>query len=194
MAGQLPARKRRPQRGVEARLKAGDGGDVGPGPAVEDVTDGLPVDAQLVGGRPSAPAAGVQSGGQAAGDGLDDCCGDVVDESVGPVLRIAGQFPGRTGARRPSDHASTLLLVEVVRDLSGRLSCHYSWSMALDAATSSVIDGYAPREASAVWDAVGPLVRAVVAATVARLSVLGGGSAARRRPAGHLGGGPRCGP
>ncbi|CAM5323342.1 hypothetical protein GCM10010334_32310 [Streptomyces finlayi] len=41
--------------------------------------------------------------------------------------------------------------------------------MALDAATSSVIDAYAPREASAVWDVVAPLVRAVVAATAARV-------------------------
>lgn len=41
--------------------------------------------------------------------------------------------------------------------------------MALDPATSSVIDAYAPREPAAAWDEVGPLVKTVVAATVERV-------------------------
>ncbi|MFE0102960.1 hypothetical protein [Streptomyces sp. NPDC059009] len=42
--------------------------------------------------------------------------------------------------------------------------------MALDAATSSVIDAYAPREPAPVWDEVAPLVKALVTATVERVS------------------------
>ncbi|MFJ2774928.1 hypothetical protein [Streptomyces sp. NPDC087300] len=42
--------------------------------------------------------------------------------------------------------------------------------MALDLATSSAIDAYAPRKATPVWDEVAPLVKAVVAATAARVS------------------------
>lgn len=49
------------------------------------------------------------------------------------------------------------------------MSCHYSWSMALDLATSSVIDAYIPREAPACWEEVGPLAKSVVAATVERV-------------------------
>ncbi|AWK08627.1 hypothetical protein DDQ41_25390 [Streptomyces spongiicola] len=41
--------------------------------------------------------------------------------------------------------------------------------MALDLATSSVIDAYTPREAPACWVEVGPLVKAVVTATVERV-------------------------
>lgn len=41
--------------------------------------------------------------------------------------------------------------------------------MALDLATSSVIDEYAPRAPTPVWDEVAPLVKAVVTATVERV-------------------------
>ncbi|MCH0559173.1 hypothetical protein [Streptomyces sp. MUM 16J] len=72
--------------------------------------------------------------------------------------------------------------------------------MALDSRTSSVIDAYAPREAPACWQEVGPLVKSVVTATaervpysvedvlhvVARLALWAEGRGVAREPAAWL--------
>lgn len=72
--------------------------------------------------------------------------------------------------------------------------------MALDTLTSSVIDAYAPREAPACWEEVGPLVKSVVTATaervpysvedllhvVARLALWAEGRGVAREPAAWL--------
>ncbi|MFJ3254765.1 hypothetical protein ACIPK9_18125 [Streptomyces sp. NPDC086771] len=157
----------RVQRGSEEIFQAGNGDDVRPAPAGEQVGNGLSVDAGSRRDLPQTSLLALQGERELAGDGLDDPGGDIVDDGVGPGFRIAGKVSRRGLAGQTSDHVDALLSVKIAFDVfTGCLSSRFCWSVTLKPEVSSKIRDYRPRLPYRQWAPVAELVRATVAATV----------------------------
>ncbi|MFI5942421.1 hypothetical protein ACIBCB_19500 [Streptomyces uncialis] len=116
----------RVQRGSEEIFQAGNGDDVRPAPAGEQVGNGLSVDAGSRRDLPQTSLVALQGERELAGDGLDDPGGDIVDDGVGPGFRIAGKVSRRGLAGQTSDHVDALLSVKIAFDVfTGCLSSRF---------------------------------------------------------------------
>lgn len=156
----------RVQRDGEEIFQAGNGDDVRPAPAGEQVGNGLPVDPGSGRDLPQTSLLALQGERERAGDGLDDSGGDVVDGGVGPGFRIAGKVSRRGLAGQTSDHVDALLSVKIAFDVfTGCLSSRFCWSVTLSPEVSSKIRDYRPRLPYRRWAPVAELVRATVTAT-----------------------------
>jgi integrase len=156
----------RVQRHSEEVLQAGDSGDVGPASASEEVGDGLTVDSGPFGHLPQAAGLGFESGGEGTGDVLDDSCGHVIGDGIGPGFRIAGKLARRPATGETSNHVDALLSVKIGFDpFTGCLSSQFRWSVTLSPEVSRRIREYRPRLPQRRWAPVADLVRATVAAS-----------------------------
>ena len=153
------------QRHGKEVLQASDGGYIGPAAAGDEVGDGLPVDLRAGGHLPQTPLLGLQGVGEGPGDGLDDAGRGVIDDSVGPGLRIAGKVTRRPFTGQTSDHVDALLSVKIGFDtFTGCLSSRFCWSVTLSPEVSRTIREYRPRRPHQRWAPVADQVRATVAA------------------------------
>jgi hypothetical protein len=155
----------RPEPDAEADGDTGHGGHVRPRPAVDQISDGLPVDPGLLRDPAQAQSTLRYGVGEGTGDVLHGGGPGVGELGMGPGFRIIGKLARRPLAVHASDHEDALLSVKIgFNPFTGCLSSRWAWSVTLSSEISGRIRDYCPRLPRQRWARVADQVRATVAA------------------------------